>query len=225
MLQQQQEFMQGLLKMEYELRMVQQHMGKREFETNRNDDDKDEEYIEREMREIRAAVERDPNNPELRTKMGYVLWEVGEFHAAFEQFKIALSIDPDFRPAFEALEKLREEFPDMSREMRERERDLTREPEQDWNREPEQERERPVAHDAGTVVSANREEVKLLTAAGETITFRVPFKRGEDNSRMVDKELAHLVGSLKPDARVEVWWEEVEGRRFIRRIHQLEEEK
>ena len=224
MLQQQQEFMQGLLKVEYELRMAQQHMGMREFEANW-DDDRDKENIEREMLEIRAAVAREPNNPELRTKMGHILWEVGEFHAAFEQFKTALSIDPDFGPAFESLEKLREDFPDISREMKERDGDATREPERDWNREPDRERERTLERSVGSVVSANREEVKLLTAAGETITFRVPFRRGEDNSRVVDKELAHLVGSLKPDERVEVWWEEVEGRRFIRRIHQLEEGK
>ena len=214
MLEQQYEFMQGIIRAEFELRMAQQQMGMREFEMERRND---EGNIERELNEIRSAVERDPNNPELRTKLGNVLWEVGDFHGAFEQYKTALSINPDFGPAFEAMERLREEFPDLSREMRERE------PERD--REPERERERPVEDAAGTVISANKEELKLKTWEGEIITFRVPFIRRDDGSWALNEDLAHFVGSLEPGARVGLLWEEVEGRRVIRRIEPLEEER
>ena len=209
MLGQQQEFMQGLLKAEYELRMAQQRMGIRGFGMNRNDNN--EENIERELQEIKAAVERDPNNPELRTKLGHILREAGNFDAAFEQFKTALSIDPDFGPAFEALQGLREEFPDLSREMR--------------KREPERDRNRPVEDAAGTVISANKEELKLKTREGEIITFRVPFRRKEDGSWALNEDIAHFVSSLKPGARVGLLWEEAEGRRVIRRIEPLKEER
>jgi len=200
MLEEQYNFVRELLVGEYELRKAKQLVEVRKFEMEMREHDPG---IEREIAEIQEAVERDPNNLELRMRLGDLYWEIDKIEGAFQQYKTALSIDPDFDPAFEALEKLRAEFPDISRL-------------------PEREREQPLARAAGTVVSANKEEIKLRVGEGEVLTFKVGFRRREDGSWALNEDLAEFAGSLEPGMRVSLLWQEEEDRRVIRRMERIE---
>ena len=201
MLEEQYNFVRRLLEEEYELRKAKQLVEVRKFEMEMGEHNPD---IERELAEIQEAVERDPNNLELRMKLGDLYWKIDKIEDALHQYKTALSIDPDFDPAFEALEKLRAEFPDIS---------------------PEREREKPLEDIAGTVVSANKEEIKLRVGEGEILTFRVGFRRREDGSWALNEDLSEFAESLEPGMRVGLQWQEEEGRRVIRRIERIENEE
>ena len=206
MLEEQYNFVRRLLEVEYELRKTKQFVEARKFEMEMGEYGTNEPDIEREIAEIQGAVERDPNNLELRIKLGEFYWKVDNIESAFHQFKTALSIDPDFDRAFEALEELRAAFPDISR----------------WS---EQELDQPLERIAGTVVSANKEEIKLRVGEGEVLTFRVGFRQREDGSWALNEDLAEFAGSLEPDMQVVLLWQEEEGRRVIRRIERIEKEE
>jgi len=206
MLEEQYNFVRELLEGEYELRKAKQLVEVRKFEMEMGEHGTNAPDIEREIAEIQGAVERDPNNLELRVRLGDLYWKVDNIEGAFHQYKTALSINPDFDRAFQALEKLRAEFPDISRR-------------------PEREREQPLERIAGTVVSANKEEIKLGVGEGDVLTFRVEFRRREDGSWALNEDLAEFAGSLEPGMRVGLLWQEEEGRRVIRRIERTENEK
>lgn len=207
MLEEQYNFVRGLLEGEYELRKAKQLVEVRKFEMEMGEYGTNAPDIEREIAEIQEAVERDPNNLELRMKLGDLYWKIDKIEGAFHQYKTALSIDPDFAPAFEALEKLRAVFPDISR----------------W---PEREGEQTLERIAGAVVSANKEEIKLRVGEDDDVlTFRVEFRRRDDGSWALNEDLAEFAGSLEPGMRVVLLWQEEEGRRVIRRIERIENEE
>lgn len=196
----QQHFTRGLLEKEYEMRATQTHLEIRRLEMmgeeGRNEE---EENIERMLMEIEHAIEEDPEDPGLRVKLAYTYWEVDDPERAMEQFKMALTIDPDFDEAFHGLEKLREEYPDISREPRE-------------------------LHGAmGRVVFANKEGVKLETEEGH-MEFIVPYRKTEEGEQALNDDVAELVGSLDTGVLVKILWDEKEDHRIIRRIERIEDE-
>ena len=175
--------------------------------------------IERDIEEVQEALKRNPNDPELHTKLAHLYLEVDHLDAAVEQYKMALSINPDFDPAFRGLEELRAKYPDISRELREE----RPEGDPDISRDPEP--ERPLEDNAGTVVSADKRHITLKTFEGETFTFRVPLRRKDDGSWVLNEDFAEYAGSLKPGTQIAIVWEEVDGNRVIRKIERMEEER
>ena len=211
MLEQQNEFMRGLMREEFEIRKTREMFG-----AGRDDKDmemmmrmrmgmgENEGNIERDIEEVQEALKRNPNDPELHTKLAHLYLEVDHLDAAVEQYKMALSINPDFDPAFRGLEELRAKYPDISREP-----------------EPE----RPLEDNAGTVVSANKEEITLKTFEGETFTFKVPSRQKDDGSWVLNKDMAEYARELEPGMQIAIVWEEVEGNRVIREIRRMEKER
>ena len=212
MLEQQNEFMRGLMREEFEIRKTREVFGARRPDM----DDMDmmmrmrmgmgegEANIERDIEKIQEALKENPNDPELHTKLAQLYQEVDHLDAAIEQYKTALSIDPDFDPAFRGLEELRAKYPDISREPGP---------------------ERPLEDNAGTVVSADKREITLRTFEGETFTFRVPSRQKDDGLWVLNEDLAEYAGSLEPGMRIAILWEEVEGNRVIREIKRIEEKR
>ena len=156
--------------------------------------------IEGQIREIEAAVERRPDDVELRMRLAHLYREVDRIEAAVVQYKAALEIDPAFDPPYHALEELGREFPDMFRE-----------------------KEEPLEDSAGEVISANEAEIVLKTREGETVTFKVPSRRKEDGSWVLNEDFSELAKSLEQGERLIILWREVEGQRVIRRIEKMEE--
>ncbi len=156
--------------------------------------------IEGQIREVEAAVERRPDDIELRMRLAHLYREVNRIQDATMQYKAALGIDPAFDPPYHALEELGHRFPDMFRE-----------------------REEPLEDSAGEVISANEAEIVLKTREGETVTFKVPSRRKEDGSWVLNEDFSELAKSLEPGERLIILWREVEGQRVIRRIEKMEE--
>ena len=230
MLEQQNEFMRGLMREEFEIRKTREMFG-----AGRDDRDMDEMMmrmrmgmgenegnIERDIEEVQEAMRRNPNDPELHVKLAHLYQEVDHLDAAIEQYKAALSINPDFDPAFRGLEELRTKYPDISREPRPDwpggDPDMP-----NWIGEPEQ--ERPLEKNAGTVASADKRHIALKTFEGETFTFRVPLRQKDDGSWVLNEDFARYAGSLEPGTRIAILWEEVDGGRVIRRIERIGEKE
>jgi len=197
MLEEQHEFTRRLLEREYEMRKEQFFMEKRDWRP----DDR-EPNIERDIMRLEEEVERRPNDLELRMKLAHVYREVDNMDAAIEQYKTALEIEPDFDRAFHELERLRAIFPDESRKP-----------------------ERPLEDIVGTVISVNKEEIKLEPPEGDAIVFRVPFRQMDDGSWALDEDMAELVSSLQPGTRVRIVWRADEDSMFIHRIERIEDEE
>ncbi|MFC1717090.1 hypothetical protein ACFL6S_25730 [Candidatus Poribacteria bacterium] len=199
MQQHQYNFMQEMLSRENEIRL-RQVMGERNREW---EPEREEQNIEMELRHMQEQVERNPRDPELRLKLGHIYREVDNIDAAFGQFKAAIEIAPDFEPAYGALEDLRAQFPDVSRRPN----------------------EKPLEDSAGTVISANKEEIKLQVFEGDVITFKVPFIQNEEGKWVLVEDFAHFAGSLEPGMKVKILWQEMEDRRIIRRVERIEDEE
>ena len=228
MLEHQNEFMRGLMKEEFEIRKTREVFGARWDDKNMDEMmrmrmgmGENEGNIERDIGEAEEALRRNPNDPELHTKLAHLYLEVDNPDAAMKQYKIALSIDPNFDPAFHGLEELRAKYPDISRE-----------PGPDWGGDPdmpnwigEPEPERPFEKNAGTVVSADKRQITLKTFEGETFTFRVPLRQKDDGTWVLNEDFAGYAGSLEPGTRIAILWEEVDGGRVIRRIERIGEKE
>jgi tetratricopeptide (TPR) repeat protein len=199
MQQNQNNFMQGMLNREYEVRLKQGMEG-REREWDR---ERDEPNIEMMLRRYEEGVERNPGDPELRVELGNIYWKVDNIEAAYRQYKAALEIAPDFGPAYGALEELRAEFPDVSRTPV----------------------EKPLKDAAGTVISANKEEIKLEIFEGDALTFKVPFIQIEDESWVPNEDFSEFTSSLQPGMRVKILWEETDCCRIIHKIERIEDEE
>jgi len=203
MQQQQFHFMQEMLGREHEGRFDRMN---REDDRERDwtrERERDEDNIEMRLRRLQEEVERNPGNAELRVELGHFYWRLGDIEAAYRQFKAALEIAPDFEEAFGSLEKLRGEFPDISRVPV----------------------EKPLRDSAGEVISANKEEIKLqIFESDDVVTFNVPFVQNEVGEWVLNEDFAHFAGSLKPGMRIKILWQEMEDRRVIRKIERLEGE-
>ena len=201
MQQQQFNFMQEMLNREHEVRL-EQMMGGRERNRERERDDEDN--IEMMLRRVQEEVKRNPGDPELRVHLGHLYWRAENVEGAYRQFKAALEIAPDFGEAFESLEKLRMEFPDVSRI-------------------PVEKR---LEDSAGEVISANKEEIKLqLFESDDVVTFKVPFVQNEEGQWVLNEDFAHFASSLEPGMRIKVLWQEMEDRRIIRKVERLEDDE
>lgn len=203
MQQQQSHFMQEMLGREHEVRLDNMRRGddrNRERERERDGEDN----IEMMLRRVQEEVERNPGDPELRVHLGHLFWRAGNVERAYRQFKAALEIAPDFGEAFESLEKLRMEFPDVSRIPV----------------------ERPLEDSAGEVISANEKEIKLqIFESDDVVTFKVPFVQNEEGKWVLNEDFAHFAGSLEPGARIKIFWQEMEDRRIIRKVQHLEDDR
>jgi tetratricopeptide (TPR) repeat protein len=156
--------------------------------------------IEGEMRELEESVERRPDDIELRMKLARAYREAGKVEAAIMQYKAALEIKPGFDPPYKALKELGYRFPDEPRD-----------------------RERPLEDSIGEVISTNEKEVKLKTREGETVVFRVPHRQKDDGSWVLNDDLSEMAKSLERSDQVKIVWQEVEGRKVIRRMERVKE--
>jgi len=164
------------------------------WEPERRDPD-----IERHIREIEAEVERHPEDIELRMKLGHLYREVDRIEAAVDQYKAALEIDPAFDPPFHALEELGHRFPEMERE-----------------------KEEPLEDSIGEVISANEKEIQVKTREGEAVTFKVPYRKKEDGSWVLNDDFSEFAKSLEPGVQLKILWREAEGQRIIHRVEKVE---
>ena len=156
--------------------------------------------IDMEIRELQEAVERHPDNVDLRMKLGHLYREIGRVEDAIGQYKAALEIRPDFDAPHRALKELGYRFPDRRREEEER-----------------------LEDSAGVVISSNEKEVVVKTREGDTVTFRVPSWQKDDGSWVLNEDLSELAKSLEPDQKVKILWREREEQRFIHRMERIEE--
>jgi len=156
--------------------------------------------IEGKIRELEEGVERHPDDIELRMKLARAYREAGKIEAAIMQYKVALEMRPDFAPPYKALKELGYRFPDEPRD-----------------------RERPLEDSIGEVISTNEKEVKLKTREGETVVFRVPHRQKDDGSWVLNDDLSEMAKSLERSDQVKIVWQEVEGRRVIRRMERIKE--
>ena len=156
--------------------------------------------IEMEIRELQEAVERHPDNVDLRMKLGHLYRETDRVEAAVEQYKAVLEIRPDFDAPHRALKELGYRFPDTPREGKER-----------------------LEDSAGEVISSNEREVVVRTREGDIVTFTVPSRQKDDGSWVLNQDLSEMAKSLKPDQKVKILWQEREEQRIIRRMERIEE--
>ena len=184
----------------WEPRRESEHMPLRDrWEPERREIRRDPD-IDMEIRELREALERRPDDIEPRMRLADLYREVGKIEAAIEQYKAALEIAPGFDPPYRALRELGYKFPDMPRD-----------------------REEPLKDSAGEVISTSEAEITLRILEGDVVTFKVPSRRKEDGSWVLNEDFSEFAKSLEPGTRVKILWREAEGQKFIRRIERTKE--
>jgi tetratricopeptide (TPR) repeat protein len=204
MQQHQYNFMQEMLNREQEVRLDNMRRDDDRNWEREKERERDGDEIEMMLKRDQEEVERNPGDPELRVHLGHLLWRVENIEGAYRQFKAALEIAPDFEEAFGSLERLRMEFPDVSRIPV----------------------EKPLEDSAGTVISANKEEIKLQIFGSDAVeTFKVPFVQNEEGEWLLNEDFAHFAGSLEPGMRIKILWQKTEDRRIIHKIERLEDEE